>query len=98
MTDHLDTLRNFNAWRRSDDSIPQPDPKAIGQAIDHLLAAYPAVERERDAWRHEAEVIRAELAKADEALQSNIDTFLDLRSQLAEVLDELAIAKRDLMS
>jgi hypothetical protein len=113
MTNHLDTLRNFNAWRRSDDdSIDQPDPKVIGEAIDHLLEAYPAVERERDAWkeeaalrsketavwRHEAELLRAELTKADEALTANIDTFLALRSQLAEVLDELAIAKRDLMS
>ena len=98
MTDHLDTLRNFNAWRRGDDSIPQPDPKAIGEAIDHLLAAYPAIERERDVWRHEAELLRAELAKADEAIQANLETFLGLRSQIAEVLEELVLAKRDLMS
>jgi hypothetical protein len=97
MTDPIDTLRSFNAWRRGAD-INQPDPKVIGEAIDHLLDAYPAIERERDVWRHQAELLRAELAKADEALQSNLDTFLWLRSQLAEVLDELAIAKRDLMS
>jgi hypothetical protein len=97
MTDHLNTLRSFNAWRRGTD-IPQPDPKVIGEAIDHLLDAYPAIERERDVWRHEAELLRAELAKADEAFQANLETFLDLRSQLAEVLDELALAKRDLIN
>jgi hypothetical protein len=31
---HLQTLRDFNAWRRCDDAIEQPDPKAIGEAID----------------------------------------------------------------
>ena len=97
MTDHLETLRSFNAWRRGAD-IDQPDPKVIGEAIDHLLDAYPAIERERDVWRHEAELLRAELAKADEAFQTNLETFLDLRSQLAEVLDELALAKRDLIN
>jgi hypothetical protein len=31
---HLQTLTRFNAWRRGDDDIEQPDPKAIGEAID----------------------------------------------------------------
>lgn len=35
-----------------------------------------------DVWKHEAEIIRAELKKADDALEDNITTFLDLREQL----------------
>ena len=54
------------------------------------------LERERDeakeelaVWKHESEMVRAELKKADDAFESNILTFLDLREQrdkLAEVL------------
>jgi hypothetical protein len=36
---HLQTLRDFNAWRRCDDAIEQPDPKAIGEAIDWAIDA-----------------------------------------------------------
>lgn len=28
------TLKEFNAWRRGDDTIKQPDPTTIGNAID----------------------------------------------------------------
>jgi hypothetical protein len=34
---HLQTLKDFNAWRRSDDAVDQPDPKAIGEAIDWAI-------------------------------------------------------------
>ncbi|HML83331.1 MAG TPA: hypothetical protein PKE37_16375 [Thiomonas arsenitoxydans] len=35
-------LRAFNEWRRSDEDIPQPDPREIGEAID---AAVDMIER-----------------------------------------------------
>jgi hypothetical protein len=34
---HLQTLKDFNAWRRSDEAMDQPDPKAIGEAIDWAI-------------------------------------------------------------
>ena len=34
---HLQTLKDFNAWRRSDEALDQPDPKAIGEAIDWAI-------------------------------------------------------------
>jgi len=34
---HLQTLRDFNAWRRGDEAIEQPDPKVIGEAIDWAI-------------------------------------------------------------
>ena len=37
MTDHLTTLKQFQAWRRDPEfppSIPTPDPVKIGKALD----------------------------------------------------------------
>jgi len=33
-TETTTILRQFNEWRRSDEDIPQPDPREIGEAID----------------------------------------------------------------
>ena len=34
MNEQIQKLNEFNAWRRGDDMIKQPDPTAIGDAID----------------------------------------------------------------
>jgi chromosome segregation ATPase len=57
------------------------------------------LERERNeakkelaVWKHEAEIVRAELKKADDAFESNISTYIDLREQrdrLAEALQKV---------
>jgi hypothetical protein len=41
---HLQTLRDFNAWRRGDEAIEQPDPKTIGEAIDWAISYIEAVD------------------------------------------------------
>jgi hypothetical protein len=41
---HLQTLRDFNAWRRGDEAIEQPDPKTIGEAIDWAIRVCEAFE------------------------------------------------------
>jgi hypothetical protein len=41
---HLQTLKEFNAWRRSDDAVDQPDPKEIGEAIDWAIRVCEAAE------------------------------------------------------
>ena len=38
-------LRQFNKWRRGDETVEQPDPREIGEAID---AAVEMIERMRD--------------------------------------------------
>jgi len=35
MNKHIQTLIEFNAWRRGDDMVKQPDPTTIGNAIDY---------------------------------------------------------------
>ena len=40
MTNHLTTLKQFQAWRRGTDDhqkIPMPDPKEIGKALDFAI-------------------------------------------------------------
>lgn len=36
-TETTTILRQFNAWRRGEDSIDQPDPREIGLAIDAAI-------------------------------------------------------------
>lgn len=52
-------LRNFNKWRRGDESIEMPDPAEIGLNIDFAVATLEsisdAVLRERDACADIAE-------------------------------------------
>ena len=51
-------LRDYNAWRRGNESIEQPRPASIGEAIDAAIAI---IEKQADA-----------LAKAREALVAHI--------------------------
>jgi glutamyl-tRNA reductase len=41
----IQTLREYNLWRRADEDMEQPDPREIGQAID---AAIEAMEQMQD--------------------------------------------------
>ena len=50
MSDHqktIQTLRDFNLWRRSDEDMDQPDPWGIGRAIDTAIEAM----EELSEWR-----------------------------------------------
>ena len=44
-TETTTILRQFNEWRRGDETTAQPDPREIGEAID---AAIEMIERMRD--------------------------------------------------
>ena len=35
----IQTLRDYNLWRRGDEDMEQPDPKTIGEAIDSAIEA-----------------------------------------------------------
>ncbi len=45
MTTTVEILRQYNRWRRGDDTMPQPDPEQIGKAID---SACDEIERLKD--------------------------------------------------
>ena len=46
-----DRLRQYNRWRRGEDSIPYPDPKEIGELIDGVADRLEVLEREREALK-----------------------------------------------
>ena len=80
---------------------PETDKLAQENHIAHptVWAFCRKFERERNeakkelaVWKHEAEIVRAELKKADDAFESNISTYIDLREQrdrLAEALQKV---------
>jgi hypothetical protein len=43
----IQTLRDFNLWRKGDDAMEQPDPWGIGEAIDEAIEAM----EELNEWR-----------------------------------------------
>jgi len=45
----IETLREFNLWRRADEDMDQPDPREIGQAIDAAIEALEKLGRLTDA-------------------------------------------------
>lgn len=109
MKQYIQTLQRYNAWRRGEDVIEQPDPRSIGEAIDGLINAIAELERDRDdwkaeagmrskeieVWKYESSLLRGELIKADNAIQSNIDMFLHLRSEIQSLREQLGIARKD---
>ena len=73
--------------RERDDAIAE-SINAVNHIIQVALERNEAKE-ELAVWKHEAEIVRAELKKADDAFESNISTFIDFREQrdrLAEAL------------
>jgi len=109
MNQHIQTLKRFNAWRRGDDVIEQPNPKAVGQAIDAVIEHLAALERDRDEWKAEADmrtkeidiwkneckILRIELRKADGALEENIVTVVEHRAEIESLRSQLGIAKKN---
>ena len=109
MTNHIQTLKRFNAWRRGDDVIEQPNPKAVGQAIDAVIEHLAALERDRDEWKaevdmrskeidiwkNECKILRIELRKADGAHEENTIKFLEYRAEIESLRDQLGIAKKN---
>jgi hypothetical protein len=45
----IQTLRDFNLWRKGDDAMEQPDPREIGKAIDDAIEATEKLGRLTDA-------------------------------------------------
>lgn len=50
-------LRQHNAWRRGDDSVPAPNPRELGELLDSVADRLEVLERENveyfDHWHEE---------------------------------------------
>lgn len=109
MKEHIQTLKRFNAWRRGDDVIEQPNPKAVGQAIDAVIEHLAALERDRDEWKAEAEMrskeiddvqflaqlLRDELKIADKAIEDNTSMIFKLMDENRKSPTQISIAKNE---
>jgi hypothetical protein len=95
MNNHIQTLKRYNAWRRGDEVIEQPNPRAIGEAIDWLIEHYVALERDRDDWKVEAQLLRDELKIADKAIEDNTAMIFKLMDENRKSPAQISIAKND---
>jgi len=95
MNNHIQTLKRYNAWRRGDEVIEQPNPRAIGEAIDWLVDNYVALERDRDDWKVEAQLLRDELKIADKAIEDNTSMIFKLMDEKRKLPDQKYIAKNE---
>jgi len=95
MNNHIQTLKRYNAWRRGDEVIEQPNPRAIGEAIDWLVDHYVALERDRDDLKVEAQLLRDELKIADKAIEDNTAMIFKLMDENRKSPAQISIAKND---
>jgi hypothetical protein len=59
MSEHIQTLKRFNAWRRGDEVIEQPNPRAIGEALDWLIENYASMKAELAEARAELKIAKS---------------------------------------
>jgi len=95
MNQHIQTLKRFNAWRRGDDVIEQPNPKEVGQAIDAVIEYLAALQRDRDDWKVEAQLLRDELKIADKAIEDNTSMIFKLMDENRKSSAQISIAKNE---
>ena len=80
-TEAIRVIREFQAWRRGGDQ-PMPYPQTTGQALDALCDHAERLEKETAVWKHEVELLRAELEKHDEQVISWWCEYQDLKAKL----------------
>lgn len=89
MTDHIETLREHNAWRRGAE-IPQPSPEKIGDAIDAAIAEIVFLrqkkhEVENAAWLGQAHVLCNELGVDQGHIENRLFEAIGKASELREL-------------
>jgi hypothetical protein len=77
-------LREFNRWRRGDETLEQPNPADIGAMIDEAADRLEELERELAVWKHEAKRLEAELAKFDETAIEWWCEYQDMKAKARE--------------
>ena len=59
MSHHIQTLKRFNAWRRGDEVIEQPHPRAIGEALDWIIQMHAELQYELAELKSDLEIAKA---------------------------------------
>ncbi|WP_434456525.1 hypothetical protein JQR85_13630 [Stutzerimonas urumqiensis] len=77
MADHLEILRQFNAWRRDQIDLYPFTPTEIGQAIDAAIAECEdrrRTERNRDMWKGQCDRQAAKLEQLTQLVTGDFET------------------------
>jgi hypothetical protein len=86
----IQTLRQFNLWRKGDDAMEQPDPWGIGEAIDEAIEAMEELNEWRtlNGWGGTPEIIN-DFIKGQQSRIYAAQEAEEQRDKLAEALDML---------
>lgn len=81
MADHLEVLRQYNAWRRGDDERTFDEtgltPAQVGQAIDSVIDECEdrrRTERNRDMWKGQCERQAAKLEQLNQIVTGDFES------------------------
>ena len=80
-TQTIEILRQFNDWRRGDDSIAQPDPTTIGIAIDDAIKCIEAFDRLNESLAKNKRLFTNTLA--DKIIESQLKRIKQLEDDLS---------------
>ena len=80
-TQTIETLRQFNDWRRGDESIAQPDPTTIGVAIDDAIKCIEEFDRLNESLAKNKRLFTNALA--DGIIESQLKRIKQLEDDLS---------------
>jgi hypothetical protein len=83
----IETLRQFNDWRRGDESIPQPDPTTIGVAIDDAIKCIETFDRLNESLAKNKRLFSNALA--DGIIESQLKRIKQLEDHLSLALQSM---------
>lgn len=77
----IEILRQFNAWRRGDERIPQSDPTTIGVAVDDAIKCIEAFDRLNESLAKNKRLFTNALA--DGIIESQLKRIKQLEDDLS---------------
>lgn len=76
-------IRQFNSWRRGNETLEQPQPAEIGLMLDAAADRLEELELELAVWKHEAKLLATELDYFDETSIEWWSEYQDLKAKAA---------------
>jgi hypothetical protein len=76
-------IRQFNRWRRGDETLEQPHPAEIGLMLDAAADRLEELELELAVWKHNNKLLATELDYFDETSIEWWSEYQDLKAKAA---------------
>ncbi len=96
MADHLEILRQHNAWRRGDIEEYPFEPADIGKAIEAAIAECELgrrAARNRDMWKEQCERQAEELPKLRAVVEKHFSVYREQSIELIELRSQLQLLR-----